>query len=101
MGSVYAYTNTIVGSREIIKMQFLYYKNKIMNTIRGNLPSSIFTWYIIMLASILLSACLISYWYYEVYNIMTNDKHRDQVSEEYEPLIDITELDDIVHKYDL
>ncbi len=82
-------------------MQFLYYKNKIIHLLHGKLPKSVFIWYIIFFTSIFISLSLIFVWYYDVYIIYNKQNLQSLDKDEYEPVLNLNEIEKVVNNLDL
>ena len=81
-------------------MQFLYYKNKILQMVQGKLPTSVFIWHIIFLWVIVLSIALSTYWYYKVYETRALlETGTNTVT--HKRVVDIKSLKEIVQRHRL
>jgi hypothetical protein len=81
-------------------MQFLYYKNRILHILKGRLPGSVFVWHIILSITILLSLIILSALYYEAYMAYMGHATVNEVVE-YEEVLDLDGLDDIISRHNL
>ena len=73
---------------------FIIYKNKIIDKLKGGLPTSVFAWFVILSCTTVMTVALIVFWYFALYSAL-HDSAINMNSEaiEYERTIDVEQLE--------
>jgi len=82
-------------------MQIKNYTNRLINTIRGDLPKSVFIWYIILISVFISTLLLIMYWYHLLYKITYDAKNGLGTGDIYKQIIDKQKLEFVLERYKL